>query len=421
MISKTGIKYTAALAAVAILSTSAQAQLRQLEISGKSSLAGYGIKYDGGSDSAFKMDVDLDFKMQFSQDVSARIDLEVDNAQAGDSLNGLAGGSPNRFSIGVDQAYFKMNDFLFRNFALSLGKQDLNISLRDNGTYNVFGDPVGVVGTYSTRDLDLKAYFLKYNDDSDLSATSTNDQDEELFGITGEYWLNDDSLVLGYLNYASVSDSAAASFNAIQYGIGLDYFIGESLEVYGEIAGESLDASATGVGAGPDGSAFQLTLGGEYAFTDFDMKPTLGLEYYLQSGADGADSAWVAVGGAAGAAADTATLYAESNGIANAANDISFGTGSVVSYGDSAGTSGGYSVIRLNGALSPSKATKVGLGIHFLSGEDDGADDIGTEFDLYGSWKYSQDVSFKAGLFYFDADAADAEVTGLSVASALKF
>ena len=426
MFGKSGIQYTSALALVATLGlSSAEAGLKQLEIKGNISAAGHAIDFGSQTDSGVYMDGDLDFKMKFSQDVSARLDLEFDNAVAGDDLltgsNGTAGWNinqnANRFNIGVDQAYFKLNDFLFRNFSLSVGKQNMNVSLRANKSHSwAFGDPVAVIGAYSTRDMDIKGYYLKLAEDS-LSASKSNDNDESVMGVYGEYWLNDDSLVAGYLNYKSNRSVTATYDNLVHYGIGLDYFIGESLEVYGEIAGQSISSS---VPAG-DGSAFQLTLGGEYAFSDYDMKPTIGLEYYLQSGSDASDPAWQSVAGGE-SAADTDSLYTEASGAR--ASDLRHGLGPVKKGQGPTG----YSVIRLNGALSPSKSTKVGLGVHFFTNENNVTnDDLGTEIDLYGSWKYSQDVTFKAGL-YLVSDASNAagaaatnDITGVVVSSALTF
>jgi len=432
MFGKSGIQYTSALALVATLGlSSADAGLKQLEIKGNISAAGHAIDFGNNTDSGVYLDGDLDFKMKFSQDVSARLDLEFDNAVAGDQI--LTGdkstwvtspsGTGNRFSIGVDQAFFKLNDFLFRNFSLSVGKQNMNVSLRDNKSFSwAFSDPISVIGTYSTRDMDLKGYYLKLDEES-LNRTKSNDMDETVTGVYGEYWLNDDSLVAGYLNYKSHRGTAANYDydNLVHYGIGLDYFIGESLEVYGEIAGQSISASGTNV----DGSAFQLTLGGEYAFSDYDMKPTIGLEYYLQSGSDTSDPAWQSVAGGE-SAADTDSLYTEASGAR--ASDLRHGLGPV-KKGQTGNGLNGYSVIRLNGSLSPSKSTKIGLGLHFFKAEDAGVadDDMGTEIDLYGTWKYSQDVTFKAGA-YLVADpnhtavaANSDDITGVVVSSALKF
>jgi len=434
MLGKSGIQFAGALALVALLGLpSAEAGLKQLEIKGKVGFAGHAVDFGKTTDSGVLMDADLDFKMKFSQDVSARIDLEMDDAVAGDDLwngksaPGAVANANNRYAIGVDQAYFQLSDFLFRNFSLSIGKQNMNVSLRDNNSMSwAFNDPTAVVGSYTTRDMDIKGYFLKLNEDKIVNnGVSSNDGDETVMGTYVEYWLNDDSMVAGYVNYKSEKDAAQGGTydNLVHYGIGLDYFIGESLEVYGEVAGQSISAPAM------DGSAFQLTLGGEYAFTDYDMKPVVGLEYYLQSGADASDPCWqTVVGGLAGA--DTDSLYTEANGAA--ARDLNPGLG-VVAKGSSAG--GGYSVIRLNGAISPTKATKVGLGIHFFTDEDsalnDNDDDLGTEIDLYSSWKYSQDVTFQAGVYLVtDPNHASAlvtgttdedDITGVAVSSALVF
>ena len=426
MFGKSGIKYAGALALVALLGLpGADAGLKQLEIKGKISTEAHSIDFGTATDSGVFVDTDLDFKLKFSQDVSARLDLELDNAVAGNELyNGdrvNTGWNGNRFGIGVDQAYFKLNDFLFRNFSLSIGKQNMNVSLRDNKSFSwAFGDPVGLIGSYSTRDMDIKGYYLKYDEES-LGA-GTNDEDETLLGVYVEYWLNDDSLIGSYVNYKSVRDSAVYD-NLVHYGIGIDYFIGESLEVYGEVAGQSISDGANA----NDGSAFQLTLGGEYALTDYDMKPTFGIEYYLQSGKDGGDPAWQTVAGGE-SAAETDSLYIEASG--TKASDYRHGLGPVKK--GQGGATGGYSVIRLNGSISPSKATKVGLGIHFFTDEDavaaGASDDLGTEIDLLASWKYSQDVTFRGGAyvvsdpsFNLNASGAEEDITGLVASATLSF
>ena len=83
----------AGVAVVALAGAAVDAGMKQMEIKGGASLTGSTVSYDqgakalrgGGSDSRALLDVDLDFKMKFSQDVSARIDLELDNSLAVDS------------------------------------------------------------------------------------------------------------------------------------------------------------------------------------------------------------------------------------------------------------------------------------------------------------------------------------------------
>jgi hypothetical protein len=420
MVGKTGIKFSGALALLAMIGlSSADAGLKQLEIKGGTSLGGYVLDKgkSGGTDSQLRLDVDLDFKMKFSQDVSARLDLELDNGTAGTNFSS-AFGATERMGIGVDQAYFKMNDFLFRNFSLSLGKQNLNFSLRDNKSFAwAWSDPIAMVGNYSTRDLDVKAYFAKYNDET--LGTGSNDMDQELLGVYGEYWLNDDSLVIAYLNHRS-DNAATTNTNIVHYGIGLDYFIGESLELYGEIAGQSIDVKTAG--ASTDGNPLQITLGAEYAFADFDMKPTINLEYYSQEGATATDAGWQTIGGGS-AGAENQSLYVEGTGADAAVRDLNFGAG-LVNYGGASTTISGYNVFRLNGWISPRKSTKIGLGFHMFTDDSAGVtkDDLGLEIDLTASWKYSQDVTFRAGAFSWDkGDTTLDDVTGLTVSSSLKF
>ena len=410
----------AGVAVVALAGAAVDAGMKQMEIKGSTSLTGSTVSYDngakayrgGGSDSRALLDVDLDFKMKFSQDVSARIDLELDNAMAGDST--FTGKTPstatvangNRFGFGVDQAYFKMSDFLFKNFSLTVGKQNLNFSLRDNRNFSWgWWDPIAVVGTYSTRDVDVRLYWAKYNDESTLAgSTSTNDKDQDLIGSYLEYWLSDDSLAIGYLNYFT---NQATSTDIFHYGLGIDYFHGEALELYAEAAGQSIN----GPTAATDGSAFQVTAGAQYAFTQFDLKPTFNLEYYVQSGADKAKPAWQKIGAGGARGADNQSLFVESMGRDSAVNDLGFGVG----LADHGGA--GYSVIRLNGWLSPTKSLKAGLGIHIFKDEDKPVtkDDMGIEVDLTGAWKYSPDVTFRAGAFDWtgaETDGATALASG---------
>ena len=439
MISKSGIQYTSAIALLTMLGVqSAQAGLKQIEIKGGVSTAAHTIDFGDQTDSGILMDGDLDFKMKFSQDVSARFDLEFDNA-VGNYGAAANAGATNRFDIGVDQAYFKLNDFLFRNFSMTAGKQNFDVSLRDNGTNSwAFGDPVALVGAYATRDMDIKGYYLKQNEDKIGTYTSattvagvttpgyynSNDMDAEVLGTTGEYWLNDDSLVMAYLNYKSVNGGVMKTTydNLFHYGVGLDYFIGESLEVYGELAGQSIDGKTSAT----DGSAFQVTLGGEYAFSDYSMKPTVGLEYYLQSGKDTNDPAWQNVAGGK-SSSDTDSLFMEASG---STRDINAGAGYVNKSGNGSMGPDGYSVIRVNGSISPSKSTKVGLGVHFFKNEDSigvTEDNLGTEIDLYTNWKYSQDITFRAGAFFVpEANPTgiantDKNISGIAASSSLVF
>jgi len=428
MFGKVGIKLFSTLSLLSLMGLPyANAGLKQLEIKGKISTTGHTVDFGDNTDSEVILDADLDFKMKFSQDVSARLDLELDNANAGDAT----GTQSNRFNWGVDQAYVKMNDFLFRNLSLQIGKQDFNISLRDNNSNNwAWGDPLGVVASYSTRDLDLRFYYLKYDDDdlgynyTTSTSANTNDSDKNLLGLYGEYWLNDDSLMTAYLNYKSNHQRISSTNdidNVIHYGLGIDYFIGESIEIFAEVAGQTIsgdDSVATGDPRN-DGSAYQFNLGGEYTFSDYESKPQLSLEYYIQSGSDTEDPSWQDVAGG-WSAADTDSIFMEANG--STGKDINPNAGPV-NKGKPGAYAGGYSVIRLNGSMSPSKSTKIGLGVHFFTNEDNVAnDDLGTEYDLYGNWKYSQDVTFKAGLFLVtDPGFQTEDVTGVSLGSSLVF
>ena len=422
---------------------SAEAGMKQMEIKGGVELAGYTISYDdgakalrgGGSDSVAYLNTDLDFKMKFSQDVSARIDLELDGASAGDrtfvgkSVTTAANGLSNRFDFGVDQAYFKLNDFLFKDMALKVGKQQFAFSLRDNGSFSwAWGQLLGVRGIYSTRDVDWNMYWMKLHEESDLTRSagvSTNDKDKDLYGTYGEYWLNDDSLVVGYVNFVSDDGGAAAGRweNMVHYGLGIDYYIGEAIELYAEAAGQAIDAKTN---KALDGSAFQITGGFQYSFTDFDLKPELNLEYYLQSGADTSDPAWQSVAwGAKGA--ENQSLFVEGTSQDTQVRTSNFGAGLA-----GPGT-GGYSAIRLNGWIQPSKSTKVGLGIHKFNDDDNGVtkDDMGIEFDLTGNWSYSPDVNFFGGVFLWTGGETNGttpvatgeyeDVSGLIVGSALSF
>ncbi|MBF0246220.1 MAG: hypothetical protein HQL31_13290, partial [Planctomycetes bacterium] len=323
---------------------------------------------------------------------------------------------------------------LFKNFALTVGKQNLNFSLRDNKSYSwAYGDPIALVGNYSTRDLDVKAYFAKLNEGSAVPGAGTNDTDKELLGVYGEYWLNDDSLVICYLNSLSAQGFSALtdSYSMVHYGIGLDYFVGEALEFYGEVAGQSIDLTGTPTATLMDGSAIQLNLGVEYTFADYQMKPSINVEYLLQSGADTSDPSWQDVISTV-RSAENQSLYVEGGASEAGGRGINMVNGLVSNSANL-----GYSVIRINGWINPSQATKVGLGIHLFTNENNVAgvsDDIGMEIDLTGKWTYSPDMSFAAGAFLLTGSENAGgvggglpsgteyeDVMGFSVSSALTF
>lgn len=437
------IKFTAALAGIVALGMlPSSAAMKQMEIKGNLSMYGYNVSYnDGrdvltgrgpGSEAVAQLDADLDFKMKFSQDVIARLDLEVDNATAGDGMytshvlrTGTAGlYSGNRFDIGVDQAYFKISDFRYQKLNLSIGKQNFNFSLRDNGAYSwSYGDPIAVLLSYAPKDVNFNLYWAKLMEDNGLTTTASNDNDQDLVGGYLEYWINEDSLVIGYLNYKSLNTTKT---NILHYGIGIDYFAGESLELYGEVAGQSISDDPDALSATvQEGSPMQLTLGVQYAFSGFDWKPTLNVEYYLQGGSDNTDIGWqqIIAGKQSG---DNHSLFVES---ANN-RDLNFNAALP-------GTAGGYSALRLNGWISPKKDITLGLGFHMFKDEDNnlaGKDDMGLEIDLNGKWKYTQDVTFQAGAFMWTNGETDGarntpatgasefeDVIGFTVGSALTF
>lgn len=429
MIKKTGMTMGAAgLLALAGGAGSADAALQELQIKGKIGLDAYTLSFGSasgtsgtfkgvdGTDSLLEMDVDLDFKLDLSQAVEARIDFELDKAKAGD-------GSPfagfnNRYEFGLDQAYFSMKDFLFLRFTLKLGKQDNNFSLRANDSYDwMYGDDIAIAGVYSTQRVDLSMYFMKQDDDSDLKGSGTNEADADVFGVLAEYWLDDNNLIVATVNSKKDNAYAAStSMDMLMYLVGIDYLIGEKIEVYGQLGGESIDMKNP---AGEtSGSAMLINAGVEYRFTDLDWKPAINLDYRLESGAsssNGAADKWQSVTGTYKNSTRDA-IYLE-KGLAAWSGTL---------------TAGGYSVIRLVGEMAPSKDTTVVLGLHSFTAEDDGLakEDMGLEVDLLGTWKYSADVKFNAGAFVlsgaeYNGTTAPADgfetVMGFTMGSTLKF
>jgi hypothetical protein len=402
-----------------------------LEIKGQISVAHHNVNYGQVSEEGFLMDLDLDFKMSFAKNVSARFDLEFDNMVAGSS----AGGSSERFDIGVDQAFIKFDDCFTKGLSFALGKQNFNVALRNDLSHAwAYGDPISVQSFYSHGPWEASLYYLKINEhtlgtplksSALVTAVESNDVDANIVGTMLKFNWAKDNYIRAYVNQKSDFAATAKFDNFFHYGLAADVFVYPSLEIYSELNQQQFNVDANAIG----GSAEQFILGLEKTWSQWSLKPTLGAEVFYQSGSDPTNLGWQTVVGGM-ASGDTDSLFTEKNG--SNGRDINPGVGFV----DKGKNSIGYKVYRFNASLKPTEKTKVGLGLHLFSVEDSvdklnaafASRKMDTEYNVYAHWQYSPNIKLQAGSFYvtsinpqINSTGSLKDIYGLSLGSALRF
>lgn len=307
-----------------------------------------------------------------------------------------ADGWDSDYELEIEQAYIDVREFLVPELDMRIGIQNLVWDLRGNGDEFVLNvnemhgfTPVEAGGWKATYDADplvVEAFAAT------LFETLGARSDKALYGGLATYPFDDMSKgQLGLLVYNN------DSVQLYIVDVGVDYWLNEDTEIYGEAAfnfGDLLaQSSFPGVEIEADG--YGGYFGGMYTFSDVEWTPSIDLSFWYLSGDDGAViPAFEPTG-----SGDTSAFHS--------AEDVdTFAILEENHFGWD--WESNYMAVKACASAQPREDVTVDLKVGWfqLVEELDGAplglvqDDLGTEIDASLTWQYSENLSF-TGLFAY--------------------
>lgn len=298
-------------------------------------------------------------------------------------------------SLNVHSAYIEMKEFLAEGVTLTMGKLDITWEFRKNFGAGAFyqlsyGDlqsaflvatqPVGWTVAYQVNpDIAVCIGWAKIKE---ASVVGNNDNDLDLVIVRYDQKLGENNKLFIALLY--FVDRCNALTGDIWYlDGGIDYFVmDEALELYGEFVYQGGDPHSSSM----DFGAFAFDLGAEYTFKDITTIPYVGLNITWFTGDDGNTYGFQRV-----ASNWNRTLIAESD------------------YFGGVWNRGGYVGIKLMAGMKSIDNDKFGIDfiLGYYKAEGDlpaGVTDkgLGWEIDIVAAYWYTEDVTFSAGIGYFD-------------------
>ncbi len=368
--------------------------------------------YPFGGTAWVSTDLSIDLGLDFTQNVSAFIQLRTDwkSEEIGDDFgscislqSGVNYWAEDDLGLEVEQAYIDVVEFLDPAMSLRMGIQPLAWDLRGNGDelfLNVdegfAGEAGGFCAMYDADPVMLTAFA------GTIVETLSDKQDVALYAVRGVYPFEDDMSTVA----VGVACVDLDSHKMLAADVGVDYFLNEDTELYGEAVFEfgeiAQDVDAAGWGG---------YVGGKYTASDYEYTPSIDLSYWYLSGDDDA--------------ADTD----EENYISMEDVDT-FAIIEENHYGYDIDSN--FWGVKLVADARPAEDVTVCLkGGYFVlnevaSGE---ADDLGTEIDGSITWEYSENLTFTAQAAYImgsdvlEAATPDEEDSGflLSLGTKLVF
>lgn len=305
-------------------------------------------------------------------------------------------------SLSVDRAYIEMQEFLNEAVTLKVGKLAWTWQLRKTfgsgayyhiangdmeGAFLFKAKPLGWDVTYKF-DSDI-TIALGWGKITEMSVAGNNDNDIDVFFVRYDHMLGESNkffvALVFYVDRYEPTVGTHTMLGDVWYlNFGIDYFVmDENLELYFEFAYQGGDAHNSSM----DFGAMAFNMGAEYTFLDVDTIPYIGMDITYFQGLDGTtygyqryNTNW------------NRTLIAESD---------NFG---------GVWTVPGYIGIKLMAGMKSINNDKFGVDfiLGFFKADGDlpsGVEKgLGFEIDIVAAYYYSEDVTFSAGLGYFDAD-----------------
>lgn len=335
---------------------------------------------------------ELNTAVELSDNVKVVLELELnDKVSNGNSRNSFAPGG--RATVEIDEAYVQIGEFLTENLSLKIGHQWYENSLRNNHRAMVLGtDMTALKGTYKFEKGFLDVFYGKIQESLLTPKAST---DIEAYGVYGEFNVNENIHVIGYVNNIFGDNGAlgAGAHNAygVSVGAGVDWFLlDKKLELFLEVAGQFGK-----VNDNVNHSAFGVDLGAAWNFGELGSIKGLSVElnFGFRTGDDPAS----------GDSKEFQTYAARSGALIAEASYNLTGT-----HDDNPMYKGyvtqGYTAIRLE--VAAQWTDKIGSSFLFgyFDNNDDNADPFGFEVDLSTTYKYSENLFFAGHIGAFFPD-----------------
>lgn len=185
--------------------------------------------------------------------------------------------------LAVEQAYIDVKEFLVPELDLRLGLQNLVWDLRGNGDEFV----LNVNENHGYCPIDAGAWKATYDADplvvegfvATLFETLGYTKDKALYGALATYPFDDMSKgQLGVLVYNN------DSVQLYIVDVGVDYWLNEDTEIYGEAAFNFGEALAAGPDVEFDANGWGGYAGGMYTFSEVEWTPSVDLSFWYLSG-----------------------------------------------------------------------------------------------------------------------------------------
>lgn len=305
-------------------------------------------------------------------------------------------------SLSIAYAYITMNEFLTEGLTFEVGKLNHSWQMRKTfGGQSLYYSVPGTMDSafvFETKPLGWNMVF-NFNPDmmisfgwgkiEEASTMGNSDNDLTVYYVRYDQKLGENNKFFVALLFYDDARGAAfpSDIDSLWYfNAGIDFFLmDEALELYIEFSyqgGTIRDGYPDTVEYG----SFALDLGAEYTFTDVETVPYIGFEVVYYGGEETGDTyAYVRYN-----TNFNRTLIIE--------NDFMglFGTSRTGYYG-----------VMLQGGMKSIADEKFSIDIviaYFAGVGDDYDDAIGIEFDILGTYWYTEDVTFVAGIGYFAPD-----------------
>jgi len=192
------------------------------------------------------------------------------------------------YELEIEAAYIDVREFLVPELDMRIGIQNLVWDLRGNGDEFV----LNVNEMHGFTPVEAGAWKATYDADplviegfaATLFETFGYRQDKAMYGALATYPFDDMSKAqLGLLVY----DNDSVQLYIVD--VGVDYWLNEDTEIYGEAAFNFGDLLAQGSSPGVeiDAEGYGGYVGGMYTFSDVEWTPSVDLSFWYLSGDDG--------------------------------------------------------------------------------------------------------------------------------------
>lgn len=345
------------------------------------------------TDNRVEQKVNLNVDADMTDNVTGHIGLEMDFGWADAMVGEYTGGNllNDRLGLMIDEAYIKVDELLMEQLSITAGVMNVEYSLRDDGNAMFLSLPeLGAFkGTLDYDPLYVDLLIGKLNDVRHGQVVGANNPvtDMDVYALAVEYYLENESKI--QVIFFSITDKELNT-SISEYSAGVTYNVSDDLEIFVQLGGQS------GEVVGANSTCMAYNLGGEYAFSNVNLTPYVGLSYQSFGGDDDAgDLNWVNYGDVDETIVLEADLDLRDNGLGP--------VGKVLTSN--------YSAIRIVGGCQIDEKTALDGQIAFVSKANKDAatgggitaaasSSIGTEIDVTVTHQLTDDLEVGFGLGY---------------------